>query len=152
MNTAYNRGRKRKIKGEVMGTTVSVDYSCIDGAHFFTSPDPKWKGLCAASASLKDAFDDVALQLNNLAKYNHNATNPDFQPSSSYEDFLKTLKSALLAEVMKNEPIVAARPVATKRRLMPKAGSKVKSAPKSPVRAIYIPHQSIAWRWTLLRT
>ena len=80
---------------------VSVTYSFIDGAHFFTSEDPKWAGLCAASTELESAWDDVGIQLNHLAKVNHGMENPNFVPASSYPEFLKELHEAMQAELAK---------------------------------------------------
>ncbi len=78
---------------------VSVNYSFVDGAHFFTSDEAKWAGLCAASITLKDAWDDVSIQLNNLAKLNQGIENPDFQPASSFDEFLAEVK-AIIADLL----------------------------------------------------
>ena len=82
-----------------MMDAVSVTYTFVDGAHFFTSDHPKWIGLCAASTHLKDAWDDVSVQLNNLAKFNHGFENSDFQPASTFDAFLKDLKELLAANL-----------------------------------------------------
>lgn len=82
-------------------TAVSVAYSFVDGAHFFTSDDPKWAGLCAGSTNLKDAWEDVAIQLNHLATINHGMENPDFEPASSFQEFLKQLTESMQAELAK---------------------------------------------------
>lgn len=80
---------------------VNVIYSFVDGAHFFTSDDPKWAGLCAASTDLKAAWEDVAIQLNHLAKGNHGIENADYEPASSFQEFLKELGEAMQAELAK---------------------------------------------------
>ncbi|MCH7889081.1 MAG: hypothetical protein IIA00_07365 [Proteobacteria bacterium] len=82
---------------------VSVNYSIVDGAHFFTSDDAKWAGLCAASVNLKDAWNDVAFQLNTLAKLNHGIESPDFQPASSFDEFLADVK-AVMADLLAASP------------------------------------------------
>ena len=75
---------------------VSVNYSFVDGAHFFTSDEAKWAGLCAASISLKDAWNDVAIQLNNLAKLDHGIKDPNFKPAaSSFDEFLTDFKAVI---------------------------------------------------------
>jgi len=45
---------------------VTVVYAYVDGAHFFTSPDPIAKGLCVASEDLATAFHEVNVQLSEL--------------------------------------------------------------------------------------
>lgn len=74
-----------------MSSAISVTYSYIDGAHFFTSEDPAAAGLCAASTDMKDAFDDVAVQLTNLFKLNHGVETPMFKPAVTFEHFLRML-------------------------------------------------------------
>ena len=83
-------------------TAVSVAYSFVDGAHFFTSDDPKWVGLCAASTDLKDAWDDVAIQLNHLAKGNHGMEDSNFEPASSFQEFLKEVLDSVQEELAKD--------------------------------------------------
>ena len=83
---------------------VSVNYSFVDGAHFFTSDDTKWAGLCAASIHLNDAWDDVTIQLNNLAKLNHAMKGADFQPASSFDEFLADVKAIIVDQLATSSP------------------------------------------------
>jgi hypothetical protein len=81
--------------------TIRVAYKFVDGAHFFVSEDKKWAGLCSASADLKAAWSDVAVQLRNLAKY-HYGQDVNFQPSESFEDFQNQLMRTLEKDFMTN--------------------------------------------------
>ena len=92
---------------------ISVTYTFVDGAHFFTSNDPKWVGLCAASAHLEDAWNDVSLQLNNLAKFNHGIEDSNFQPASPFNEFLKDLKDSLTAKLAELVAEADMQPIAT---------------------------------------
>lgn len=49
---------------------ISVTYSFIDDAHFFTSKDVKARGLCVASKDLATAFNEVSFQLKTLLHEN----------------------------------------------------------------------------------
>ena len=59
-------------------------------------------GLCAASTDLKDAWDDVAIQLNHLAKGNHGMENSNFEPASSFQEFLKEVLDSVQEELAKD--------------------------------------------------
>ncbi len=43
-----------------MTKMIKVDYSYIDGAHFFSGRDPMALGLCVAHKDLKTAFEEFA--------------------------------------------------------------------------------------------
>lgn len=105
-----------------MSKTITVTYKFVDGAHFFVSDEAK--GLCAASADLKMAFDDVSVQLKTLAKLNH-GRDINYVPAISFDAFLKELVCAIEAEISRRS---AQRKAATKRA--------PKSAPKSMVAAV----------------
>ncbi len=78
-----------------MSEPISVTYTFVDGAHFFTADDPKWCGLCAASTDLKTAYEDVSIQLGILAEINHGQKNAKFKPVREFPEFLKDLIGAL---------------------------------------------------------
>lgn len=84
-----------------MSEPISVTYTFVDGAHFFTATDPKWCGLCAASTDLKAAWDDVSVQLNILAEENHGMKGANFKPSESLEDFAKKMIDRLTEQLQK---------------------------------------------------
>lgn len=67
---------------------IWVNYSLVDGAHFFTGVDGYAQGLCVAHKDFKTAFDEVAVQLTNLLLINH-GENAVVTPAVSYEDFAK---------------------------------------------------------------
>lgn len=149
MNTANIRGRKRKNSGAAMAmVAVSVKYAYIDGAHFFTSDDPKWKGLCAASSDLQQAWDDVSIQLNNLATLDYKAANPGFQPAMTFERFIKGLTSALEAEIQRRNAAATSIIKIAKKTYVAKSTKQV--AKVEPVllapETSYIPPQVIAWK------
>lgn len=73
---------------------LTVSYASIDGVHFFTGDGPLTKGLCAAHADLKTAFDAVGQQLPILLKENHGMNNVMCEPVLSYEEFEDWLHSA----------------------------------------------------------
>ena len=91
----------RCADGDETMEAISVTYAFVDGAHFFTSEDPKWSGLCAASVELETAWDDVSFQLNELAKLNHGIKDPGIKPAMSLDDFVAGLKEAIDSEFSK---------------------------------------------------
>ena len=74
-----------------MKAGVKIDYAYIDGAHFFTSPDPEVQGLCVASMDPATAYNEVAVQLNTLAKLNHNL-DTNYLPPKPVEEFLASIQ------------------------------------------------------------
>lgn len=50
---------------------IKIDYTIIDGAHFFTSKDKLALGLCAAHNDFDVAMDDILTQLGVLLANNH---------------------------------------------------------------------------------
>jgi hypothetical protein len=70
---------------------VWVKHSVVDGAHFFTGADPFSQGLCVAHQDLKKAFDEVHVQLKNLAEVNFNI-HAEFVPAAPFEEFESDLK------------------------------------------------------------
>lgn len=88
---------------------VSVIYSFVDGAHFFTSDEPKWGGLLAASTDFGVAWDDVAVQLKTIAKLEYGVES-EFEPQSSPEEFLRSLLAEVKAELRRREQSVPVRP------------------------------------------
>ena len=69
---------------------IKVQYEFVDGAHFFTSPDVK--GLCVASTDFAVAYNEVAIQLNELFQHQV-GEHRNFQPAVPLEDLLKALKA-----------------------------------------------------------
>jgi hypothetical protein len=69
------------------GRQVRVQYSYVDGVHFFTSAEVK--GLCAASKDLRAAFNAVSLQLNALVRDEPGS----FEPSVPVEKFEQWFKA-----------------------------------------------------------
>lgn len=86
-----------------MANPISVKYAYVDGAHFFTSDDPVAAGLCSASTNLKDAFDDVAVQLNAILNLDHGILHPNYQPAVSYEQFIDDLLVRLKEDLSRTE-------------------------------------------------
>ena len=70
---------------------VQVIYGVLDGAHFFTGADSFSQGLCVAHMDLKKAFNEVSVQLKNLAEVNHQVQ-AEFVLSTSFEEFVSYLK------------------------------------------------------------
>lgn len=68
---------------------VEIIYSFVDGAHFFTSKDPKAKGLCVASADLNAAYNEVPHQLKILLKKNAGIEEVNCHSLLGFEDFKK---------------------------------------------------------------
>jgi hypothetical protein len=72
---------------------VSVKYSVVNGAHFFTGADLFSQGLCVAHKDLKTAYSEVAVQLKNLAEINH-SVHAEFTPAMPVQDFQSYLQKA----------------------------------------------------------
>ncbi len=70
---------------------VRVDYRLVDEAHFFTSPDPRFAGLCAAHRDLTTAWNEVAAQLDYLSATNHQKPGADFKPQTSLSAMQESL-------------------------------------------------------------
>lgn len=70
---------------------VWVNYSVVDGAHFFTGADVFSQGLCVAHKNLKTAWDEVAVQLKNLAEVNHKLQ-AEFVPTAPFDEFVSYLE------------------------------------------------------------
>lgn len=119
-------------------SAVSVTYTFIDGAHFFSSNDKKWAGLCAASTNLRDAWEDVALQLKLLAEHNYGIKNVEFKPASTYEQFLTGLKAAIEVELNRLTASIE------KKRI--KAKTPVGRMKEKSFAGTSIPHQIQTWR------
>ena len=66
---------------------VKVSYACIDGAHFFVSTHGVGKGLCVANTDFYAAFNEVAEQLQILAKVNHQV-DANFKPTVKPETLM----------------------------------------------------------------
>lgn len=77
---------------------VEVIYSHVDGAHFFTVSEGCYAGVCSASTDLKIAYEDVAVQLEELAADN-NGNGIRFVPAVSFLEFRADLEKILSAEV-----------------------------------------------------
>ena len=104
-----------------MKEPISVTYTFVDGAHFFTTDDPDWAGLCSASTVLKDAWDDVSVQLNVLAIANHGVKISKFQPVETYEEFLHKMIESLETEIARRDSLTREhKPVPTKRAISSK--------------------------------
>lgn len=65
---------------------ISVIYSYVDGAHFFTSGDEVSHGLCVAHVDLEFAYAEVGRQLSYLLLANH-AIVTKTEPTASIEEF-----------------------------------------------------------------
>jgi septal ring factor EnvC (AmiA/AmiB activator) len=89
-----------------MPQSVSVSYKFVDGAHFFTAADKEWCGLCAASTDLKAAWQDVAVQLNEIAQENL-GLQTNFQPSETVEEFAQKMIDHLTAKIQKIDAAMA---------------------------------------------
>lgn len=68
---------------------IKVDYSYIDGAHFFSGRDPMALGLCVAHKDLKTAFDEALSALKYLLGKNHNIQNAVVESVIPFEEFSK---------------------------------------------------------------
>lgn len=90
-----------------MNEPISVTYSFVDGAHFFTSTDSKWCGLCSASTDLKAAWEDVSVQLNILAEENHGIKGANFKPAESLEEFSEKIVQHLTDRLTKLDALIA---------------------------------------------
>ena len=73
---------------------LKVQYTYVDGMHFFVSGDALTKGLCAGHTNLKVAYDEVAIQLNYLFKKNCNI-DVMCVPEGTFDEFKKWLKATL---------------------------------------------------------
>jgi hypothetical protein len=76
-----------------MNGIVEVTYKYIDGAHFFVSSDKAAAGLCVATNDLFTAYNEVALQLNALFKFNH-GQDMSFKPGVPFETFKMYIENA----------------------------------------------------------
>jgi hypothetical protein len=74
--------------------TLTAVYKCIDGAHIFSSTDGLACGLYAASTDLREAFDDVPVQVKMLLKLNH-GIDGEVVSEMTFEEFLIQLLSAV---------------------------------------------------------
>jgi hypothetical protein len=74
-------------------STINVTYKMIDGAHFFVTTDKEAAGLCVANTDLQKAFNEVALQLNQLFEFKH-GKKFNFHPSKSFETFKKAIEGS----------------------------------------------------------
>jgi hypothetical protein len=72
------------------GGQVKVQYSYVDGVHFFISPEVK--GLCAASKDLRAAFNAVSTQLSALVR-DETGKPCSFEPSVPVEKFEQWLEA-----------------------------------------------------------
>ena len=73
---------------------INVVYEFIDGAHIFSSTDPLACGLYAASVDLKEAYDDVPVQVKTLVKLNHGIED-EVEHGQPFDEFVKQLLSGL---------------------------------------------------------
>lgn len=82
---------------------ILVEYSHIDGAHYFTGKDAYAIGLCVADADLKTAFDEVSIQLMNLLEVNHEIK-ATVEPGVSFEEFQKWVTESQTPKATKIKP------------------------------------------------
>ena len=87
--------------------TITVDYTFIDGMHFFTGKDAYALGLCVGHPKLKLAFNEVSIQLVNLLDVNHGVT-AKVEPGVSFEEFEKWVKASQAPAASKIKPKPAA--------------------------------------------
>ncbi len=72
-----------------MTKMIKVDYSYIDGAHFFSGRDPMALGLCVAHKDLKTAFEEALTGLKYLLGKNHNIQHAVVESAVPFEEFAK---------------------------------------------------------------
>jgi hypothetical protein len=72
---------------------IKVDYSVIDGAHFFSGRDVISFGLCVAHKDLKTAFDSTLAALKLLIVKNHGLHNVTVEPTLPYAEFAEWAKA-----------------------------------------------------------
>jgi len=81
---------------------ITVQYSFVDGAHFFTSKDPLAKGLCVASRDLHAAFLEVPYQLKVLLDKNKGLHNVQFTSMTPFA-ILKEWADKEMADAQKSK-------------------------------------------------
>ncbi len=74
--------------------TIKIEYTCVEGMHFFVSGDPISKGVLVGHESLETAFNEVSVQLEYILEKNHGVTSKCV-PAESFETF-----TAWLNEIM----------------------------------------------------
>lgn len=82
---------------------IKVEYSYVDGAHFFTGKDAFALGLCVAHADLKTAFEEVPVQLVNLLEVNK-GIKAKVVPGVTFEELSNWVKASQQPATPKIKP------------------------------------------------